>query len=82
MSYDIALRYDDLGLDDIVVKDVEMFRMERMDDDYVWLACYLKNGQEIIFDLHIERPGVITYEARQPLPDVKYERGGDAHSHR
>ena len=73
MSYDIALRYDDLGLDDVVVKDVEMFRMERMDDDYVWLACYLRDGQEIVFDLAANKKGLITYSAREPLPDVKYE---------
>lgn len=70
-SYQIALRHDDLGLDDVVVKDVEMFRMERMDEDYVWLACYLTDGQEIVFDLHAT--GRITYSAREPLPQVVYE---------
>ena len=73
-GYQIALRYDDLGLDDVVVKDVEMFRMERMDDDYVWLACYLRDGQEIVFDLETDKKGLITYSVREPLPDVKYER--------
>jgi hypothetical protein len=74
MSYQIALRYDDLGLDDVVVKDVEMFRMERMDDNYVWIACYLADGQEIVFDLSADRDGVICYAAREPLPNVEYER--------
>lgn len=72
-DYDIALRYDDLGLDDIVVKNVSMFRMERMDKDYVWLACYLEDGQEIVFDLASNKKGLITYTAREPLPDVRYE---------
>ncbi len=72
MSYDIALREDDLGLDDVVVKDVSMFRMERMDDDYVWLACYLADGQEIVFDMWLEGT-TIKYKARKPLPNVKYE---------
>lgn len=73
-DYQIALRHDDLGLDDIVVKDVAMFRMERMDDDYVWLACYLEDGQEIVFDLWINDDGIIEYKAREPLPDVPYEQ--------
>jgi hypothetical protein len=72
VTYQIALRHDDLGLDDVVVKDVAMFRMERMDDDYVWLACYLADGQEIVFDLWREGK-TIKYKARVPLPDVEYE---------
>jgi len=71
--YDIALRYDDMGLDDIVVNDVAMFRMERMDNDQVWLACYLTNGQEIVFDLWRDKKDV-KYDAREPLPDVVYEK--------
>lgn len=74
MSYQIALRNDDLGLDDVVVRNVGMFRMERMDNDYVWLACYLTDGQEIVFDLWIE-DGIVKYAARDPLPNVKYEEG-------
>lgn len=77
MSYQIALRHDDLGLDDIVVKDVAMFRMERMDNDYVWFCCYLTDGQVINFDMHIE-DGVIKYAAREDLPDVKYEAQPEA----
>ena len=70
-DYQIALREDDLGLDDVVVKDVAMFRMERMDNDYVWLACYLTDGQDIHFDLWVE-DGVVKYKARE-LPNVVYE---------
>lgn len=49
-DYRIALRPDDrtadpLGngvlMDDIVVRDVEMFRAEQMDDDTWWVCCYL-----------------------------------------
>lgn len=70
-EYQIALRDDDMGLDDVVVKDVAMFRMERMDDDCVWLACYLTDGQEIVFDMW--RVGkTIRYKARE-LPNVAYE---------
>jgi hypothetical protein len=70
--YQIALREDSLGLDDIVVKDVAMFRMERMDEDHVWLACYLTDGQEIVFSLWCEGE-TIMYETRDPLPHVVYE---------
>lgn len=72
-GYQIALRHDSRGLDDVVVKDVAMFRMERMGGSYVWLACYLRDGQEIVFDLHADKRGLVTYSAREPLPDVVYE---------
>lgn len=72
-NYQIALRNDDLGLDDVVVKDVAMFRMERMADDCVWLACYLSDGQEIVFDLWREGKNIV-YKARD-LPNVVYEDG-------
>jgi hypothetical protein len=71
-AYQIALREDDMGLDDIVVKDVAMFRMERMDDDAVWIACYLNDGQEIVFDMW-RKGKKILYKAREPLPHVTYE---------
>jgi hypothetical protein len=71
-GYQIALREDDLGLDDVVVEDVAMFRMERMDTDHVWFACYLADGQDIHFDLWVEGK-TIKYKAREPLPRVAYE---------
>jgi hypothetical protein len=70
-GYQIALRNDQYGLDDIVVKDVQMFRMERMDEDHVWLACYLTDGQQIAFNLW--REGETIKYAAGPLPDVRYE---------
>lgn len=70
--YQIALREDDLGLDDVVVKNVSMFRMERMSEDYVWFACYLDDGQDIHFYLWLE-DGIVKYKALDTLPDVKYE---------
>lgn len=72
-DYQIALRHDDLGLDDVVVKDVSMFRMERMDDDHVWLCCYLTDGQQITFNLWLDGK-TIKYAARESdLPVVIYE---------
>jgi hypothetical protein len=70
-DYQIALRHDDMGLDDVVVKDVAMFRMERMDDDHVWLACYLTDGQDIVFDLW--REGRLIKYAVRDFPIAKYE---------
>lgn len=73
MSYQIALRHDDLGLDDVVVKDVEMFRMERMSAKNVWLCCYLTDGQRIDFDIWLDKR-TIKYAARESdLPNVVYE---------
>lgn len=71
--YQIALRNDSLGLDDVVVKDVEMFRMERMDTDHVWLCCYLTDGQRIAFSMWSEGKTIV-YRATDPLPDVLYEQ--------
>lgn len=74
-DYQIALRCDSLGLDDVVVKDVEMFRMERMDDSHVWLCCYLADRQRLDIDLWVEN-GVAKYAAREfDLPNVVYEEG-------
>ena len=72
-DYQIALRHDFMGLDDVVVKDVAMFRMERMSDKHVWMACYLTDGQEIVFSIGVDRRGRIVYSVRDDLPDVKYE---------
>ena len=47
--------YNDLGLDDVVVNDVEMFRLERMDDDTFWARCYKNNGKIIDFNFYIEK---------------------------
>jgi hypothetical protein len=48
-------------LDDIVVKDVTMFRAEAMDDGIWWLCCYFANGESISFNVTIEsKPKRIT----------------------
>lgn len=48
-AYRIALRPDredsDL-LDDVVVKDVSMFRAEMMDDRSLWMCCYFPGTDE------------------------------------
>jgi hypothetical protein len=47
-DYRIALRPDDPAvpdrMDDIVVKDVKMFRAEQMDSGSWWVCCYLDDA--------------------------------------
>jgi hypothetical protein len=42
-------------LDDIVVNDVAMFRMERMDSGVFWIRCYRDGKPDVIFWLRSER---------------------------
>src|SRR5690606_14213561 len=52
---EVALRNDSRGdLDDVVVRPVTTFRAEFMSDDYLWLACYLPDGERITFNVHGE----------------------------
>ena len=64
-------------LDDIVVKDVSMFRMEDMGNHF-WMACYFgDDGDRICFSVRRGRPSKgephIVVEAYE-FPDVDYER--------
>jgi len=44
--------YDECGnLDDIVVNDVTMFRMEWMDNNQVWIKCYREGKPDVAFRL-------------------------------
>lgn len=46
-GYRIALHPDDEGaLDDVVVRDVSMFRAEMMDNTTLWMCCYLAGTDE------------------------------------
>ena len=54
---------DDHGdLDDVVIEDVEMFRMEWMDSGCVWLRCYRKDKPDVIFWLKSKRKIVGQHE--------------------
>lgn len=47
--------YDSKGnLDDVVIENVDMFRLEYMSDNCVWLACYRKPeaGGDVVFWLN------------------------------
>ena len=49
---EMALRpyHDDPDrLDDVVVKNVAMFRAEMMDDGDLWMACYFDSGEDLHF---------------------------------
>lgn len=61
----MALRYDDQGLDDVVVKDVTMFRAEMMDDDLLWLCCYFANGERISFRAFARKRGCLEFTAEE-----------------
>lgn len=45
--------YDEKGnLDDVVVEDVEMFRLEYMDKGIIWMRCYRAVKQDVVFWLN------------------------------
>lgn len=75
----IALRNDHAGrLDDVVVKDVEMFRAEMMSDKSLWMACYLTNGERITW--HVSHRGRVPLEF--DVSEVPaYEDFDDGHDH-
>ena len=39
------------GIDDVVLRDVDLFRLERMTSDTVWVKVYLKDGTAHTFNL-------------------------------
>lgn len=48
--------YDERGnLDDIVVSDVSMFRMERMAAGNFWIRCYREGKPDVVFHLNSAR---------------------------
>ena len=44
----------DEELDDIVVKEVEMFRAEAMSNTVWWMCCYFRNGERVTFHVGID----------------------------
>lgn len=55
-------RLDDRGLlDDVVVEDVETFRLERMSDGHIWGAVYRRDGSRTVFHVFGKRVS-LTYE--------------------
>lgn len=81
-GYRIALRPDGDGLlDDIVIKDVSMFRAERMTNTTWWIACYLDNdlGDEISWNATARsRPMRLEWTVQDwptTVPAASYEAG-------
>lgn len=77
-DYRIALRLDGDGmLDDVVVGDVSLFRAEMMDEQTLWMCCYLPGtGVEhdrIAFWVSIDRGRLRfeTQEAPEGLVDLE-----------
>jgi hypothetical protein len=59
---------DDGSMDDVVVKDVETFRAEQLDDGLLWMACYFRNGERITFNVFANRKNNLTYDVGE-LPE-------------
>lgn len=74
-DYRIALRPDDSGqLDDTVVKGVSMFRAEIMDNNTLWMCCYLEGSDERI--TFCVRGKNLRYDVTEhPHGDFPYEKG-------
>lgn len=44
--------YDDAGnLDDVVIANVRVFRLEYMDDSRIWICLYRANKPDLVFHL-------------------------------
>lgn len=74
--------YDEMGLDDVVINDVEMFRLERMNEKLYWARCYKKNGEIIDFHIFIKGRNITGFaesykkmkkEKRTTIKDLKKE---------
>jgi hypothetical protein len=66
MSSPDRIDYNDRGeLDDIVVNDVSMFRMERMDSGKFWIRCYRDGKPDVVFWLGSTRKIVGHHEVEE-----------------
>lgn len=74
----MALRTtDDGSLDDVVVRQVSMFRAEMLDSDRLWLCCYLPgtgaDHDRVAFDVSV-RDGALAFAvAEMPAGSVTLE---------
>ena len=59
---------DDGGLDDIVVPDVQTFRMERMDVNAWWIALYFADGRVEHINLVADQTGIVARRETDPAP--------------
>lgn len=78
-SYRIALRNDAKDrLDDVVVKDVSMFRAEMMSTKELWLCCYFPGTNERVTFWVRAKGGRLEFDVtEQPIGDeFTYEEQG------
>jgi hypothetical protein len=66
------------SLDDVVVRDVSMFRAELLDPGRLWLACYLPgtgiDGDRVTFEVSVGEAGTLHFEVvERPAGDVASE---------
>jgi hypothetical protein len=55
--------HDESGeLDDVVLNDVSMFRLERMDSGNIWIKCYRDGKPDVVFRLRSARKILGSYE--------------------
>lgn len=64
----IALRPDETGaLDDVVVRDVSMFRAEMMDTKTLWMCCYFPDSdQRLTFWVRSQRGRLVFGVTEKP----------------
>jgi hypothetical protein len=75
-DYDIALRPHvdgDPRMDDIVVQNVSCFRAEDMTGKAWWVACYLPDGQEVVFWVTARKKPLRIEWVVTERPNVIYE---------
>lgn len=46
------VRYDDGDVKDVYSEQVDAVHLERMDDDHVWVAVYLKDGRRVVVNMY------------------------------
>ena len=56
-------------LDDVVVPNVEMFRLEYMDDNTVWIKCYRTGKTDVVFWLNARGKITGRHEYDTDCPD-------------
>jgi hypothetical protein len=81
-NHRIAIRPDEDGVDDVVVSNVSMFRMERMDSGSFWLCCYFPDDptghNRLVFWLNTKRGAFINASVTEQPPNCDafpYEPG-------
>lgn len=62
-------------LDDVVVTNVVIFRAEFMDDNSLWMRCYLDNGEEMDFHVSTKRAPITLIATDLPRSFEDFDAG-------